>query len=206
MESRTYGYARVSSTDQNLSRQIEALPALGVDERNIIKDKASGKDLNRDGYQSLRNHMLRSGDTLIVKSLDRLGRNKGDIKAELEYYRQQGIRVKIIDLPTTMADFSSEDSTQKLILEMVNNILIEVLGTMAEQERANIKQRQAEGIAVAKAKGEHLGRPQATKPDNWDMVYADWKAGNITARKAMELTGTKRTTFYKLAAMEQGTA
>ena len=195
MESRIYGYARVSTKEQNLDRQLVALREQGIEERNIIIDKESGKDLDRKGYQSLVNTMLRRGDTLIIKSLDRLSRNKCDIKKELEWFKDNGIRLKVIDLPTTMADFPEG---QEWVMEMVNNILIEVLGTIAEQERANIKQRQAEGIAAAKEKGADLGRPKAQKPENWDSVIAEWKAGKITAVKAMELTNTKRTTFYKL--------
>lgn len=133
MESRTYGYARVSTKEQNLDRQMIALQAQGIDERNIVIDKESGKDLDRKGYQSLKNTMLRRGDTLIVKSLDRLSRNKCDIKKELEYFKEHGIRLKVIDLPTTMIDFTDG---QEWVLEMVNNILIEVLGTIAEQERS----------------------------------------------------------------------
>ena len=139
--------------------------------------------------------MLRRGDTLIIKSLDRLSRNKCDIKKELEHFKENGIRLKVIDLPTTMIDFPDG---QEWVMEMVNNILIEVLGTIAEQERNSIKQRQAEGIAAAKEKGAELGRPKAQKPENWDSVIAEMKAGNITATKAMEMLNMKRTTFYKL--------
>lgn len=139
--------------------------------------------------------MLRRGDTLIIKSLDRLSRNKCDIKKELERFKENGIRLKVIDLPTTMIDFPDG---QEWVMEMVNNILIEVLGTIAEQERNSIKQRQAEGIAAAKEKGAELGRPKAQKPENWDSVIAEMKAGNITATKAMEMLNMKRTTFYKL--------
>lgn len=102
---KTWCYARVSSTEQNLSRQIEALKQCGIEERDIIVDKASGKNLDRPGYRGLRDTILREGDTLIIKSLDRLSRSKADIKEELEYFKSQGIRLKIIDLPTTMVDF-----------------------------------------------------------------------------------------------------
>ena len=196
MEGRTLYYARVSSQDQNLDRQIEAFHAMGAEDRDIIVDKQSGKDLNREGYQALRNVILRRGDTLVVKSLDRLSRRKADIKAELEYFREAGIRVKVLDLPTTMMDVPEG---QEWVFEMVNNILIEVLGTIAQQERATIKQRQAEGIAAAKAKGKHLGRPRIAAPENWDEVYQKWKGGEITAVEAMRLTGLRRGTFYKLA-------
>ena len=195
MNSRTYYYARVSSKEQNLDRQIAAFKALGADERDIITDKESGKDLERKGYQALINTMLRRGDTLIIKSLDRLSRNKCDIKKELERFKENGIRLKVIDLPTTMIDFPDG---QEWVMEMVNNILIEVLGTIAEQERNSIKQRQAEGIAAAKEKGAELGRPKVQKPENWDSVIVEMKAGNITATKAMEMLNMKRTTFYKL--------
>lgn len=202
MESRTYYYARVSSKDQNLDRQISAFKALGATERDIITDKESGKDLDRAGYQALKNTILRSGDTLVVKSLDRLSRNKTDIQNELRYFKENGIRVKVIDLPTTMMDLPEG---QEWVFEMVNNILIEVLGTIAEQERATIKSRQAEGIKAAKEKGKKLGRPALTFPNNWNEVYASWKAGEITAKVAMERTNTKRTSFYKLVGMtEQG--
>lgn len=195
MENRIYGYARVSTKEQNLDRQLVALKEQGIEERNIIVDKESGKDLDRTGYQALINTMLRRGDTLVIKSLDRLSRNKCHIKKELERFKENGVRIKVIDLPTTMIDFPEG---QEWVMEMVNNILIEVLGTIAEQERNSIKQRQAEGIAAAKEKGVDLGRPKAQKPENWESVIADMRAGKITATKAMELTGTKRTTFYKL--------
>ena len=197
MTSKIFGYARVSTKEQNLDRQIIALKEQGISEREIIVDKESGADLDRTGYNSLKNTMLRSGDTLIIKSLDRLSRNKCDIKKELEYFKDNNIRLKVIDLPTTMMELPEG---QEWVFEMVNNILIEVLGTIAQQERETIRQRQAEGINAARSKGTPLGRPQAQKPDNWEEVIADWKSGKITATRAIELTGTKRTTFYKLAA------
>ena len=195
MKSKTFYYARVSTKDQNLDRQLAVFHNMGADDRDIIVDKESGKDFNRTGYQALKHGMLREGDTLVVKSLDRLSRNKSDIKRELEYFKANNIRLKIIDIPTTMMDLPEG---QEWVFDMVNNILIEVLGTIAQQERETIKSRQAEGIAVAKAKGVKFGRPQTTYPDNWLPVIKRWKSGEITATKAMELTQTKRTTFYKL--------
>lgn len=108
MENRVYGYARVSSKEQNADRQIQALLDFGVDEHNIIVDKKSGKDMKREGYVSLKNFILRSGDTLVVKELDRLSRSKADIKKELEYFKEHHIRVKILDIPTTLAEFSAD--------------------------------------------------------------------------------------------------
>ena len=195
MNNHIYGYVRVSTKEQNLDRQLIAIKQYIPDERNIITDKESGENLDRQGYQILRNMILRSGDTLIIKSLDRLSRNKSDIKRELEFFRENKIRLKVIDLPTTMIEL---EVGQEWVFNMVNNILIEVLGTIAEQERMSIKLRQAEGIAAAHAKGVKFGRPRAKLPENWDSVIKDWKAGNITAVHAMQLTNTKRTTFYKL--------
>lgn len=196
MESRTFYYARVSSTEQNLDRQLSAFLSMGASERDIITDKQSGKDLERPGYSALKYAMLRRGDTLVVKSLDRLSRNKADIKSELEYFREQGIRLKVLDLPTTLMDWPEG---QEWVFDMVNNILIEVLGTIAQQERETIRQRQAEGIAAARAKGTHLGRPKTDVPENWDEVMTRWRGKEITAVEAMKLTGLKRGTFYKLA-------
>lgn len=142
--------------------------------------------------------MLRQDDTLVIKSLDRLSRNKRDIKTELEWFKDNNICLKVIDLPTTMMDLPEG---QEWVFEMVNNILIEVLGTIAEQERATIKSRQAEGINTAKAKGVKFGLPALQFPANWNEVYAQWKNGEITAKVAMEKTGTKRTSFYKLVKM-----
>ena len=194
MENKIFYYARVSSKEQNLDRQIEAFKNLGADEREIICDKESGKNLERTGYQALKTTMLRSGDTLIVKSLDRLSRNKSDIKNELQYFKDNNIRLKVIDLPTTMMDLPKG---QEWVFEMVNNILIEVLGTIAEQERQTIRQRQREGIDAAKAKGKHLGRPKIVLPDNWDEVFSLWKDKKLTARQAMKMLGVSKNIFYR---------
>ena len=193
-ETRTYYYARVSTNEQNLDRQLEAFHQLGAEERYIFTDKQSGKNLERINYQILRNNILRSGDTLVIKSLDRLSRNKLDIKSELEYFKKNGIRLKVIDMPTTMIELDG----QEWIIDMVNNIIIEVLSSIAEQERHETKKRQAEGIAVAKARGHRLGRPTAEFPLNWVDVYIKWKNKEIKANTAMELLHLKRTTFYKL--------
>lgn len=152
---KTFGYARVSSTEQSLNRQLDALIAFGIPERDIITDKESGETLERVGYQGLKT-MLRSGDTLVVTSLDRLSRNKIHMLKELNYFKKHNIRLIVLDLPTTTVNLPEE---QKWILDMVNNILIEVLASMAEQERKNIKKRQEEGIRAAKERGINFGRP-----------------------------------------------
>ena len=201
MQSRTYYYARVSTKEQNLDRQLDIFRSLGAEERDIIVDKESGKSLDRPGYQALKSTILREGDTLIVKSLDRLSRNKLDIRNELQHFRDAGIRVKIIDLPTTMTDLPEG---QEWIFDMVNNILIEVLGTIAEQERLTIPQRQAEGIAAAKSRGKHLGRPKMVRPDNWEEVYAIWKSGKITGVEACQRLSMKKGSFYKMVKSYEG--
>lgn len=197
MEHYTFFYARVSTKEQNPDRQIQAFRELGATDRQIIVDKESGKDTDRQGYQALRNTILRRGDTLVITSLDRLSRSKADIRDELQHFKDEGVRVKILDLPTSMLDVPTG---QEWVFDMVNNILIEVLGTIAEQERQTIRKRQAEGIAAAKSKGRHLGRPQAAFPANWGEVHGSWKRGEITAVEAMRRMELKRSTFYKLCA------
>ena len=192
---KTYGYARVSTKEQNLDRQLIALQNFGIDDRDIIREKASGKTLEREAYQTLRNQLLREGDSLVIMSLDRLSRNKIHIKQELEYYRSHGIRVMILDMPTTLSHVSEG---QEWIIDMINAILIEVMASMAEQERLRTLSRQAEGIAAAKLQGKHLGRPKIALPANWDEVFQLWKDGHITAVEAMGRLGMKRATFYKM--------
>lgn len=169
-------YARVSSKEQNLDRQIDALKKY-VPEDNIIIDKASGKNLNREGHQALKGALgLRQGDTLFIKSLDRLSRNKTDIKQELQWFREKGISLKALDLPTTMVQIGEG---QEWIGEMINNILIEVLSSIAEEERRTIKQRQREGIEAAKARGLKFGRPDKGFPDAWEVYYPRYKSGEL---------------------------
>ena len=140
MENKVFGYARVSTSHQSTDRQLDALIEYGVAERDIITDYQSGKDFNRQGYISLKENMLRKGDTLVVKELDRLGRDKKMIKEELLYFKANGIRVKILNIPTTLMDIDGND----WILDMVSNILIEVLSTIAEEERVKNHVRQRE--------------------------------------------------------------
>ncbi len=197
-----YGYARVSTKEQNLDRQLMALREFGVEDRDIIRDKASGKSLEREGYQALRNHLLREGDSIVIVSLDRLSRNKVHIKQELQYFITHNIRLMILDMPTTLTQVPEG---QEWIIEMINNILFEVLSSIAEQERIRTLQRQAEGIAAAKKKGKHLGRPKAEVPENWAEVYHRWKSGEITAVEAMKQANLKKSSFYKLVGdMEEG--
>ena len=195
MEPRLYGYARVSTREQNTDRQIEALTKFGVAEQNIIIDKASGKDIEREGYQYLKRQILRRGDTLVIKELDRLSRNKAAIKHELEAFKEMGVRVKILDIPTTLTDFPPE---QLWVQDMINSILIEVLGSIAENERIKIRARQREGIEAAKKKNVRFGRPPKTLPENWREVMAEVKRGEKRPVDAMRELGMSRSSFYRL--------
>lgn len=194
--SKIYGYARVSSKEQNLDRQIEELKKFN---KNIVlfTDKASGKDFDRKEYEILK-RIVDNGDTIVVKEMDRLGRNKEMIKEELEYFKAKNVRVVILDIPTTTMDISSMDEgIAKEMLKMINNILIEVLSTMAETERKKIRQRQAEGIEIAKKQGKYKGRKKIEVGQEFKKVYTQWKSGEITAVKAMEMLDIKKNTFYR---------
>lgn len=193
-KAKVFGYARVSTKEQNLDRQIKSLTSYGIAERDIITDKESGKNLDRKGYQALRNTMLRSGDTLVVKSLDRLGRNKGDIKNELEYYRANGIRLKVLDIPTTLVELPKG---QEWVIEMVNNILIEVLSSIAEEERTTIKQRQREGIEAAREKGIHLGRARLISFDIFMEGYKKVLKGKLRPTECMKELGISKQAYYR---------
>ena len=205
--SKVVGYARVSTSEQNLDRQLQALSRY-VEPDMIVTDKSSGRDLNRPGYQSLKVGIgkLVEGDTLYIKSLDRLSRNKEDLKKELQYFKDKGIKVKILDMPTTMTDFPME---QAWIGDMITNIMIEVLSSIAQNERETTRQRQLEGLAamptdstgkkISRRTGKPVGRPPVTYPKKWEGIYRDWQEKKITARQAMRLLNLKPNSFYKLA-------
>lgn len=202
MKNKTFLYCRVSTKDQNEDRQVIALRdycsinKIEIEDRDIFIDKVSGKDFDRPKYQALK-QCLRDGDTVIVKELDRLGRNKEGIKQELDYFKKNKIRVKILNIPTTLIDLPDG---QEWVFDMINNILIEVLGAIAEEERNKIRQRQREGIDALKERnnGKGKGRPIIEYPDNFKEVYIRWKSKEITGVKAMELTGLKKNSFYNL--------
>lgn len=188
---RMYGYARVSTVEQNLDRQIDALIYAGVDPRFIRADKVSGKDFQRPMYELLRQE-LRSGDTLVIKELDRLGRNYDGIKDEWKSLTDAGVRVKVLDMPIL-------DTNEKIgVDKLITNIVLELLSYIAEQEREKIRSRQAEGIKIAKAKGTHMGRPKAAYPEDWLLYYDRWKAGAIKAVEVFKSMGLSKSTFYKL--------
>lgn len=193
MTNRIYGYCRISDKDQNEARQIKAMQDAGVDERFVLVDKQSGKDFNRAQYQILKN-ALREGDLLIIKSIDRLGRNYKEILREWQEITQD-IKADIKVLDMNLLDTTLH---KDLLGTFISDLILQVLAYVAQQERDNIKQRQAEGIAIAKTQGKHLGRPRAEYPGGFETVYNEWKNGKITAKKAMNDLGLKTTTFYKL--------
>lgn len=196
MENKVFGYARVSSKEQNLDRQIDRLRQYVTNERDIIIDKQSCKDTNRPGLQTLL-YNIRSGDTLYIHSLDRLGRNKNDIKQLLCELKDKGVTVRILDLPTSMADYGEAG---KGIMELINNIIIEVMTYQAQVERENIRKRQEEGIAAAKIRGVHFGRMKYEFPDSWIDDYQQWKGKGCTAKSLMHKYKWSSTTFYRKVA------
>lgn len=200
MENRIYGYARVSTREQNTDRQIEALIRFGVPEQNIITDKASGKDTDREGYLYLKRQILCRGDTLVIKELDRLSRSKSDIKRELEAFKDMGVWVKILDLPTTLTEFPPE---QMWVQDMINSILIEVLGSIAENERNKIRARQREGIEAAKRRNVRFGRPPAPLPDGWREIMEAVKRGEMCPCEAMKVLRVSRSSFYRIMSQIQ---
>lgn len=190
---KVFGYGRVSSKDQNEGRQIESLRAAGVNERDIYIDKQSGKDFSRPAYQTLKS-MLRAGDTLIIHSLDRFGRNKEMILNEWNEITKQ-IKAHIVVLDMPLLDTRKYDNS---ISSLITDIVLQVLSWLAEEERTKIKTRQAEGIALAKKQGKKLGRPAAEITPEFIEVYQVWKANQITAVEAMKRLEMPKPTFYKL--------
>ncbi len=197
---RIHGYARVSSKEQNEARQIIALKEFGVLDRDIYIDKQSGKDFNRQEYQRMLNY-IRKGDLLAIPSIDRLGRNYSEIREQWRHITVDlGADIKVLDMPL-LDTRAKEDSIDS---RFVSDLVLQILSYVAEKERINIKARQAQGIAVAKAQGKVLGRPKAEYPNNWKEVYDLWNEKQaITAKEAMNRLGLKRNTFYKLVKQYQ---
>ena len=193
---RTFGYARVSTILQKEDRQIIALTDFGVDEKNIFLDKLSGKDFNRPSYKKLL-RKLRQGDTLVIKSIDRLGRDYNEI---VEHWRKITKEIKaavvILDMPILDTRMKNEfDLTGVLIADVV----LALFGYVSQMERENLLVRQQEGIAIAKNKGVRFGRPPREKPENTDEYVQMYKNGDISLRKAAEAVGVPKTTFENWA-------
>ena len=200
-----YGYARVSSRDQQLDRQIEQLKEAGVKERYIFCDKASGKDFDRRSYNTLAGTpvtapMLRRGDTLVILSIDRLGRNYQMIRQEWEKITHEiGADIEVLDMPV----LNTTTENGNLDRRFISDLVLQILSYVAEKERVSIKERQRQGIETAKLKGKKFGRPKIAKPDNWADAYRMWQTGEITAVEAMQITKLKKGKFYELARKEK---
>lgn len=188
-----YGYARVSAKDQNEARQVDALHAIGIPDSAIYIDKQSGKDFDRPEYKKLY-LKLKSGDVLYIKSIDRLGRNYEEIiKHWRRITRFRDADIVVLDMPLLDTRRGKD-----LLGTFLSDIVLQVLSFVAENERENIRQRQAEGIAAAKARGIHLGRPIKPLPDNFNDVFEMWKNGDINVKKAAELCHMPVSTYrYK---------
>ncbi|KUP26188.1 recombinase family protein [Paenibacillus sp. DMB5] len=189
------GYVRVSTKEQNTERQLIKMRALGIEERYIFVDKASGKDFDRPKYQALR-LMIREGDLLYLDALDRLGRDYDGIISEWKYItREVGADIVVLENETLFD--SRKFKTMGDIGKLLEDQFLSMLSYVAEQERKKNKQRQAEGIAVAVAAGVKFGRPKQEITDDFRAVYDEWKSGNITATEAMKQLGMKPNTFYR---------
>ncbi len=189
---RIYGYVRVSTRDQNEARQVDAMRAFGVHE--LFIDKLSGKDFNRPRYQALMRRIAQ-GDVLVVKSIDRLGRNYEEILEQWRFItKQKQAAIVVLDMPL-LDTRQGRDLTGTLIADIV----LQLLSYVAEQERAFIRQRQAEGIAAAKARGQRFGPPAKPRPDNFGEVVKRWQEGGISAREASRRLQVAHSTFLKWA-------
>ena len=190
MNERVYGYIRVSSTDQNEDRQVIALREKKVLEKNIYMDKQSGKDFNRPQYQKLVKR-LKSGDLLYILSIDRLGRNYEEIQKQWRILTKEiGVDICVIDMPLL-----DTRNGKDLMGTFIADLVLQILSFVAQSERENIRKRQAEGIAAAKARGVRFGRPPRPLPDNYDRAYQRWKSGEITGIAAAKECGMPLSTF-----------
>lgn len=188
-----FGYARVSSKDQKLDRQMIELQNFGIEEKNIYFDKQSGKDFNRTNYKLLRSK-LKTGDVLVIKSIDRLGRNYDMIIEEWSYITKT-INADIVVLDMNLLDTRTDN--KNLVGKFIADVVLQILSFVAESERTNLRQRQAEGIKIAKAKGIEFGRPKQILPNNFTECVKDYKSKKISIKEVLSKTQLKRSTFYK---------
>lgn len=196
-----YGYARVSTKEQNTDRQIQALKEYGIEEENIFTDKRSGKDFEREEYQLLKRILKRTqNNVLVIKSIDRLGRNYKEIQNEWKEITQD-LKTDIVVLDMPILDTRQY---KDLLGNFISDLILQVLSFVAEQERGNIRTRQAEGIAVAKAKGKKFGRPKVERPQEFEKEYKKWKKGEQTAKRTIENLQLKRGKFYMFVREYEG--
>lgn len=194
-----YAYVRVSTISQNIDRQMEEMYKLGLSQKNIYIDKQSGKDFDRPKYQKLKKK-LRKGDLLIIKSIDRLGRNYDMIIEEWsDLTKRIECDILVIDMPL----LDTRNDGKNLVGKFISDIVLQILSFVAQNERENIRQRQAEGIRIAKEKGIHLGRPKYILPNNFDEVMGSYHKGNITYQTAMDLLNMTKGTFFKYSKMRK---
>lgn len=198
-----YGYHRTSTMEQHLDRGIKEISDFcekeGLPLEKIYTDQQTGKNFLRPRYQVLKEDVLRQGDVLIITELDRLGRNKKDTMKEIAYYKDAGIRLMVLELPTTLMDFTKmNNGMASMMLECINNMMLEFYAAMAQAEIEKKEKRQREGIAAKKARGDwdNYGRPRIPKPDNFDCTYDKVLRRQITNREAMETLGLKNNTYY----------
>ncbi len=192
MRNNIFGYARVSSRDQNEERQVIALLEMGVPEQNIYVDKQSGKDFNRPQYKKLLRR-VKPDDLIYIKSIDRLGRNYTEILDQWKVItKDKRVDLYVMDMP--LLDTRRE---KNLLGTFISDLVLALLSYVAENERANIRQRQAEGIAAAKARGVHFGRHPNPLPDNFYEVYQLWKMKKISVSEAAKQCGMSQTTFFE---------
>ena len=190
----TWGYARVSSREQNEDRQVIALKEMGVPEQNIFVDKQSGKDFNRPQYKRLMRR-IKPDDLICIKSIDRLGRNYEEILEQWKVItKEKRVDLFVMDMP--ILDTRRE---KNLLGTFISDLVLALLSYVAENERVTIRQRQAEGIAAAKARGVHFGRMPKPLPDNFYEVYQEWKMKKITVAEAARKCGMPQTTFFHRA-------
>lgn len=188
-----YGYVRVSTKEQNIDRQLVEMYAQGLNDKTIFIDKQSGKDFERDEYQKLKKK-LKSGDLLIIKSIDRLGRNYDMIIDEWRtLVNDMDVDIQVLDMP--LLDTRTEG--KNLVGKFISDIVLQILSFVAENERENIKKRQAEGIRIAKEKGKHLGRPKLKLPKNFTIIANQYKKKEITLAEALSSLKMNRSSFYK---------
>lgn len=206
------GYHRTSTKEQHLDRGLAEIKAYceqnNIPLKKIYTDQQTGKNFDRPRYTVMKEDVLEAGDVLIITELDRLGRSKKDTMREIQHYRDSGIRLMVLELPTTLMDLSKMDnSLQAMMLETINNMMLELYASMAQAEIEKKEKRQREGIEAKKKRGEweDYGRPSIEKPDNWDIVIAQWKEKEITAVEAMKRLGLKKTSFYKLVKADKVT-
>ena len=189
-----YGYARVSSTDQNLDRQLDSPTSFGVESDNIFKDKVSGKNFDRDGYIKMIS-ALRKGDLLVITDIDRLGRNYDMIITEWVVKITKHIGANIVVLGMPLLDTRSQVGS--LTGRLLSDIVLQLLSYVAQKERENIHRRQSEGIAAAKKRGGVFGRPSVKVPENFNKIANAYLDRKLSLSEAADLAGMKRTTFYR---------